>query len=94
MLVDGADNSSATPTVRKAASAVPAVGANNAAKNIANDTLAASSGSHTYTLILWIHETNGDQTAADSGKSFTGTITVSSGTGTSNITGVINQVNS
>ena len=92
MIVDGADNSSATPTVRKAAGAVPAAGTNNAAKNIVNDTLAATNGSHTYTLILWINEKNSDQTSADSGKRYTGTITVSSGTGTSNITGVINQV--
>ncbi len=70
--------------------------------DLKTDTLAATGetgDSVTYTLAIWIHEISGDsnpanggdQTAVDAGKSFTGTINVSSSDGSSYITGVITQ---
>ena len=90
MIVDGADNSGATPTERTTAKAVPASATPDS--NIVTDTLDATNGTHTYTVIMWVNETTNDQTEADSGKSFTGTVTVSSANGQNNITGVIAQV--
>ena len=85
ILYDGADNAGTAVTTAKA------VPANNATdSNIVSATLAAGA-SKTYTVSLWIHETSGNQTTADSGKTFTGTVTISSANGSSNITGVINQ---
>lgn len=46
-------------------------------------------GSATYTIVLWIHETNGDQTTSDAGKSFAGGVRIS--TGTLNEQGVANS---
>ena len=52
-------------------------------------------GSATYTIVLWIHETNGDQTTTDAGKSFAGGVRISTGTlneqgvATSGVTGVL-----
>lgn len=52
-------------------------------------------GSATYTIVLWIHETNGDQTTSDAGKSFAGGVRISTGTlneqgvATSGVTGVL-----
>lgn len=43
----------------------------------------------TYTIVLWIHETNGDQNASDSGKSFAGGINVTTVKGTTGVTGVL-----
>lgn len=54
-----------------------------------------ASGSATYTIVLWIHETNGDQTTSDAGKSFTGGVRISTGvlgpdgTATSGVTGIL-----
>lgn len=61
-------------------------------ENITNTLLAKTNGSKTYTLVLYIHELgglNGDQTTDDSGKSYTGTILVSSSDGSANITGQV-----
>lgn len=66
---------------------VPAANATDL--NITSSLLAATNGSVTYTLMLYIHDTGGDQTAADSGNSFTGTISVTSSDGTNNITGKV-----
>lgn len=52
-------------------------------------------GSATYTIVLWIHETGGDQTTSDAGKSFAGGVRISTGTlneqgvATSGVTGVL-----
>ena len=52
-------------------------------------------GSATYTIVLWIHETNGDQTTTDAGKSFAGGVRISTGvlgpdgTATSGVTGIL-----
>ena len=52
-------------------------------------------GSATYTIVLWIHETNGDQTTIDAGKTFAGGVRISTGTlneqgvATSGVTGVL-----
>lgn len=43
----------------------------------------------TYTLVLWINETGVDQTVEDSGMSFAGGITFTSGNSTQGVTGVI-----
>ncbi len=86
ILYDGADNAGSAVTTAKATPAV-----NGTDKDIASATIAAG-GNTTFTVVLWIHETSGDQTAADSGKTFTGTVSITTDTGTSHITGVINQV--
>lgn len=52
-------------------------------------------GGATYTIVLWIHETNGDQTTIDAGKTFTGGVRISTGvlgpdgTATSGVTGIL-----
>ena len=46
-------------------------------------------GTHTYTLVMYINETTEDQTSADSGKAFTGTISITSGDGTNYMTGAL-----
>lgn len=49
----------------------------------------------TYTIVLWVQETGGDQTKADSGKSFAGGVRISTGvldpdgTATSGVTGIL-----
>lgn len=48
----------------------------------------------TYTLVLWINETNSDQTELDSGKVFAGGITFTSANSTSGVTGVISAAQS
>ena len=53
--------------------------------NIFSEIIPAKDGTtpstHTYTLVMYINETTGDQTTADSGKAFTGTISITSGDG-------------
>ena len=51
-----------------------------------NDT---TPGTHTYTLVMYINEAEGDQTSADSGKAFTGTISITSSDGTNKMTGAL-----
>ncbi len=70
---------------------VPAAGANSGKgdTNITSTLLAANNGTKTYTLMLYIHEMGNDQTSADSGKTYSGTITVTSSNGENNITGAI-----
>ena len=52
-------------------------------------------GGATYTIVLWIHETNGDQTTIDAGKTFTGGVRISTGildgegNATSGVTGIL-----
>ena len=52
-------------------------------------------GSATYTIVLWIHETGGDQTTSDAGKSFAGGVRISTGilddegNATSGVTGIL-----
>lgn len=48
----------------------------------------------TYTLVLWINETNSDQTEEDSGKMFAGGITFTSANSTQGVTGVISAAES
>lgn len=43
----------------------------------------------TYTIVMYVNETTGDQTDDDSGKSFTATVSASTSDGTNNVTGVI-----
>ena len=54
-----------------------------------NDT---TPGTHTYTLVMYINEAEGDQTGADSGKAFTGTISITSADGSNHMTGAVTQV--
>ena len=58
--------------------------------NIFSEVIPATNGTHTYTLVMYINETEGDQTSADSGKAFTGTISITSADGSNNMTGAIN----
>ena len=51
-----------------------------------NDT---TPGTHTYTLVMYINEAEGDQTTADSGKAFTGTISITSADGSNYMTGAL-----
>ena len=52
-------------------------------------------GGATYTIVLWIHETNADQTTTDAGKSFAGGVRISTGilgadgNATSGVTGIL-----
>lgn len=66
---------------------MPAKG--NTDKNIFSELIPATTGTHTYTLVMYINETSEDQTTADSGKTFTGTISITSGDGTNYMTGAL-----
>ena len=46
-------------------------------------------GSMTYTIVLWIHETGGNQTTEDSGKSFAGSINFTTEGDNTGVTGVL-----
>lgn len=50
-----------------------------------------ANSSVTYTMVIWIHETNSDQTTADSGKNWAGQIkfTTQNGSSNSGVTGVL-----
>lgn len=58
-------------------------------ENIFSELIPATTGTHTYTLVMYINETAGDQTAADSGKTFTGTISITSADGSNYMTGAL-----
>ncbi len=45
--------------------------------------------SESYTVVLYVNETNGDQTALDSGKNYVGTVEATTDSGSSHVTGVI-----
>ena len=66
----------------------------NTDSNIFSEVIPAKEGTtpstHTYTLVMYINETTGDQTAADSGKAFTGTISITSADGSNHMTGALN----
>lgn len=57
--------------------------------NIFSELIPATTGTHTYTLVMYINETSEDQTTADSGKTFTGTISITSGDGSNYMTGAL-----
>lgn len=57
--------------------------------NIFSEFIPATTGTHTYTLVMYINETTGDQTSADSGKAFTGTISITSSDGSKYMTGAL-----
>ena len=67
--------------------------AKNTDNNIFSEIIPAKNdttpGTHTYTLVMYINEAEGDQTGADSGKAFTGTISITSADGSKNMTGAI-----
>ncbi len=63
--------------------------AGNTDSNIFSELIPATTGTHTYTLVMYINETEGDQTTADSGKAFTGTISITSGDGKNYMTGAL-----
>lgn len=58
-------------------------------KNIFSELIPATTGTHTYTLVMYINETSEDQTTDDSGKTFAGTISITSGDGTNYMTGAL-----
>ena len=57
--------------------------------NVFSELIPATTGTHTYTLVMYINETTKDQTSADSGKAFTGTISITSSDGSNKMTGAI-----
>ena len=57
--------------------------------NVFSELIPATTGTHTYTLVMYINETSKDQTTADSGKTFTGTISITSGDGSNYMTGAL-----
>lgn len=65
----------------------------NTDSNIFSEVISAKDGTtpgtHTYTLVMYINETTKDQTTADSGKTFAGTISITSADGSNNMTGAI-----
>ena len=63
--------------------------AGNTDSNIFSELIPATTGTHTYTLVMYINETEGDQTTADSGKAFTGTISITSADGSNYMTGAL-----
>ncbi len=65
---------------------------NGSTADITLDTLEQvipTEGSVTYTIVLWIHETGGDQTTADSGKAFAGGINFTTEGDNTGVTGVL-----
>lgn len=58
-------------------------------ENIHSVLLPANNGTATFTIVLYIHDIGTDQTGADSGKTYTGTVSITSSDGTNNITGKI-----
>lgn len=77
----------ASDTEKVACRNMPAKGTTDS--NIFSEVIPATNGTHTYTLVMYINETTEDQTAADSGKAFTGTISITSSDGTNKMTGAI-----
>ena len=63
--------------------------AGNTDSNIFSEVIPATNGTYTYTLVMYINETTKDQTTADSGKAFTGTISITSADGSNNMTGAL-----
>ena len=63
--------------------------AGNTDSNIFSEFIPATTGTRTYTLVMYINETTKDQTSADSGKAFTGTISITSADGSNYMTGAL-----
>ena len=57
--------------------------------NIFSEVIPETTGTHTYTLVMYITETTKDQTTADSGKAFAGTISITSADGSNYMTGAL-----
>ena len=81
-------------TTKGACRSMPTEG--NTDSNIFSEVIPAKNdttpGTHTYTLVMYINEAEGDQTGADSGKAFTGTISITSADGSNHMTGAVTQV--
>ena len=84
----------ASDTEKVACRNMPAKGTTDS--NIFSEVIPAKDGTtpstHTYTLVMYINETTEDQTGADSGKAFTGTISITSADGSNHMTGAVTQV--
>ena len=76
-----------TDTEKVACKNMPTEG--NTDKNIFSELIPATTGTHTYTLVMYINETTEDQTPTDSGKTFAGTISITSGDGSNYMTGAL-----
>ncbi len=76
-----------TDTEKVACRNMPAKGTTDS--NVFSELIPATTGTHTYTLVMYINETSEDQTTADSGKTFTGTISITSGDGSNYMTGAL-----
>ena len=57
--------------------------------NIFSEVIQATTGTHTYTLVMYNNESTEDQTSANSGKAVTETISITSADGSNNMTGDI-----
>lgn len=77
----------ASDTEKVACRNMPAKGTTDS--NIFSEVIPATNGTHTYTLVMYINETTKDQTSADSGKAFTGTISITSADGSNYMTGAL-----
>ena len=77
----------ASDTTKVACRNMPTAGDTDS--NIFSELIPATTGTHTYTLVMYINETEGDQTAADSDKAFTGTISITSADGSNYMTGAL-----
>lgn len=77
----------ASDTEKVACRNMPAKGTTDS--NVFSELIPATTGTHTYTLVMYINETSEDQTTADSGKTFTGTISITSADGSNYMTGAL-----
>ena len=76
-----------TDTEKVACRNMPAKGTTDS--NVFSELIPATTGTHTYTLVMYINETTEDQTPTDSGKTFAGTISITSGDGSNYMTGAL-----
>lgn len=77
----------ASDTEKVACRDMPAKGTTDS--NVFSELIPATTGTRTYTLVMYINETGGNQTPTDSGKTFAGTISITSGDGTNYMTGAL-----
>ena len=69
---------------------MPSITLTNLSQTLAKATDSETPTAVTYSIVLWVMEVNVDQTKEDSGKKFSGGITVTAaGNGNNGITGII-----
>jgi len=80
----------AATTATGSCALVPAAGASNAVTLIDRVSLAATNGSATYSIMLYVMERSANQTTSDSNKSYTGRVDITTDSG-ANLTGIISS---